>query len=315
MSLRGAVVVALLPAAAAVPRGDGEREHEQERRRGIAARVPRTPRNGRQPSAGGHHDANPARPGRRPARNARRPSWPSALARLSAIRRAVSSSASGARASVFATRAASGPAVSSSPTTRSTARVEVVGELVDEPDPQRGRRVEALAGHEVPPRAPSRRSSPSTNGEITPGTIPSFTSLNANAVRGLGDRRRRSTRRGPRRRRTRGPARGATTGAGQPSTASSIAPQRERVRDVLVEARARPTRASTRRRAPAQNDSPSPASTTARASPTSANAAVSSAISAASNAFRRSGRARVTRSTGPSRSTSQHSRPSLTSFA
>src|SRR5436305_13727378 len=54
--------------------------------------------------------------------------------------------------------------------------------------------------------------------------------------------------------------------------------------------------------APAQKLGPSPASTTARASPTAAEASVSSAISAASNAFRRSGRASVTRSTAPSRS-------------
>ena len=54
--------------------------------------------------------------------------------------------------------------------------------------------------------------------------------------------------------------------------------------------------------APAQNEGPSPASTTARASPTSANASVSSRISSASNAFRRSGFASVTRSTAPSRS-------------
>src|SRR3954465_12677395 len=55
--------------------------------------------------------------------------------------------------------------------------------------------------------------------------------------------------------------------------------------------------------APAQNASPSPASTTARASPTSENAAVKSAISCASKALRRSGRASVTRRTSPSRST------------
>ena len=54
--------------------------------------------------------------------------------------------------------------------------------------------------------------------------------------------------------------------------------------------------------APAQKLGPSPASTTARASPTSAKASVSSPISAASKAFRRSGLASVTRSTGPSRS-------------
>src|SRR3954463_10335099 len=55
--------------------------------------------------------------------------------------------------------------------------------------------------------------------------------------------------------------------------------------------------------APAQNASPSPARTTARASPTSENAAVRSAISCASKALRRSGRASVTRRTSPSRST------------
>src|SRR4051812_44657884 len=54
--------------------------------------------------------------------------------------------------------------------------------------------------------------------------------------------------------------------------------------------------------APAQKLSPSPASRTARAAPTSAKASVSSRISAASKALRRSGRASVTRSSGPSRS-------------
>src|SRR5436190_15856360 len=54
--------------------------------------------------------------------------------------------------------------------------------------------------------------------------------------------------------------------------------------------------------APAQKLWPSPASTTARASPTSAKASVNSAIKAASKALRRSGRAIVTRSSGPSRS-------------
>src|SRR6266566_7411189 len=54
--------------------------------------------------------------------------------------------------------------------------------------------------------------------------------------------------------------------------------------------------------APAQKLSPSPASTTARASSTSAKDSVSSPISSASKAFRRSGRARVIRSSAPSRS-------------
>ena len=37
--------------------------------------------------SGGHHDANPGRPGTRPSEKARSPSWPSALVRRSAIRR------------------------------------------------------------------------------------------------------------------------------------------------------------------------------------------------------------------------------------
>src|SRR4051794_38793801 len=55
--------------------------------------------------------------------------------------------------------------------------------------------------------------------------------------------------------------------------------------------------------APAEKLAPSPASTTARARPTSTNVSASSPISPASKALRRSGRASVTRSTGPSRST------------
>src|SRR5919112_1680508 len=55
--------------------------------------------------------------------------------------------------------------------------------------------------------------------------------------------------------------------------------------------------------APAQKVSPSPARTTARASPTSVNASVRSAISCASKALRRSARASVMRRTSPSRST------------
>src|SRR5437764_2242206 len=54
--------------------------------------------------------------------------------------------------------------------------------------------------------------------------------------------------------------------------------------------------------APAQKLGPSPESTTALASPTSANASASSPIRAASNALRRSGRASVTRRISPSRS-------------
>jgi hypothetical protein len=78
---------------------------------------------------------------------------------------------------------------------------------------------------------------------------------------------------------------------------------REVVRDLVNESdaqRRRRSEALSSTSAPAEKLGPSPLRTTARASPTSANASVSSAISAASNAFRRSGRASVIRSTGPS---------------
>ena len=91
-------------------------------------------------------------PGARFSRNARRPSWPSALVRWVAMRCAVSSAESGARASSLAARVASGPAERSSASTRSTARVEVVGDLVHEADAQRDLGREALAGDEVAPR-------------------------------------------------------------------------------------------------------------------------------------------------------------------
>ena len=92
-----------------------------------------------------------------------------------------------------------------------------------------------------------------------------------------------------------------TTGAGHESIAWSIASSRPASstfssKERSIDARCHSTSA------PAQKLGPSPARTTARASPTSANASVSSAISAASNALRRSGFASVTRSTAPSRS-------------
>src|SRR5256885_2784698 len=92
-----------------------------------------------------------------------------------------------------------------------------------------------------------------------------------------------------------------TTGAGQRSSASSrcgsaFASRRFASKPSSTEARIHSTSA------PAEKLGPSPASTTARARPTSTNASASSAISVASNALRTSGRARVTRSTSSSRS-------------
>ena len=91
-------------------------------------------------------------PGRRRSRKARKPSWPSSLVRRSAIRCAVSCASSGAsRTSRLAARAARGPALRSSRTALHRA-VEIVRDLVDEPDAQRGRGVETLTGDEVAPR-------------------------------------------------------------------------------------------------------------------------------------------------------------------
>ena len=93
----------------------------------------------------------------------------------------------------------------------------------------------------------------------------------------------------------------ATTGAGQPSIASSIARSRSASAtfssyDSDTDERIHSTSA------PAEKDGPSPLSSTARASPMSLNASVSSPISAASNALRRSGRAIAIRRIESSRS-------------
>ena len=100
----------------------------------------------------------------------------------------------------------------------------------------------------------------------------------------------------------------ATTGAGHASIASNIC--RIAFASATFSSTDRPTDARIQSTsAPAQKLAPSPASTTARARPTSTKACESSkafdssSISSASNALRRSGRASVMRSTEPSRST------------
>src|SRR5947207_7393162 len=131
--------------------------------------------------------------------------------------------------------------------------------------------------------------------------IPSFTSENANTASGAASAMSAAaTSPAPPPRAC--PCTRATTGAGQPSIASSMR------RSAVASATFSSNESSADERiqstsAPAEKLAPSPASTTARARPTSTNASASSAISAASNALRRSGRASVTRSTGPSRST------------
>ena len=103
------------------------------------------------------------------SRKARRPSWPSSLVRRWAMRRSVPRPSGRSSTSFFACRAASGPAVRSSATIAATAGVEVGRHLVDEPDPQRRRGVEALARDEVAPRRARLRSSPARTARSRPG--------------------------------------------------------------------------------------------------------------------------------------------------
>ena len=134
---------------------------------------------------------------------------------------------------------------------------------------------------------------------MTAGMIPSFTSEKAKTASGAAiAMSAAATSPAPPPRAW--PCTRATTGAGQPSIASSIA------RSAFASATFSSYERSTEERiqstsAPAEKLGPSPPRTTARARPTPTNASASSAISAASNAFRRSGRASVMRRTSPSR--------------
>src|SRR5438874_6141182 len=135
---------------------------------------------------------------------------------------------------------------------------------------------------------------------MTAGMIPSFTSEKAKTVSGAAIAMSAAATR-PAPPPSAWPCTRATTGAGQPSIASSIA------RSAFASATFSSYERSTEERiqstsAPAEKLGPSPPRTTARARPTPTNASASSAISAASNAFRRSGRASVMRRTSPSRS-------------
>src|SRR5205085_9126999 len=111
----------------------------------------------------------------------------------------------------------------------------------------------------------------SAKGEITAGTIPSFTSLNAKTAAGSATATSQQAT-SPQPPPSACPCTRATTGAGQPSIASSIARSCSASAtfssyDRSAEERIHSTSA------PAENDGPSPVSSTARASPTSANAA------------------------------------------
>src|SRR5690242_9882075 len=135
---------------------------------------------------------------------------------------------------------------------------------------------------------------------MTAGMIPSFTSENANCVLGAAIAMSAAATR-PAPPPSAWPWTRATTGDGQRSIASNIcriafASATFSSKDSDADARIQSTSA------PAQKLGPSPARTTARARPTPTKASASSAISAASNALRRSGRVNVMRRTSPSRS-------------
>ena len=109
------------------------------------------------------------------SRNARRPSWPSGLVRSLAASCAASSPPGRSRISCFAARVASGPALSSSRTTRSIASSSSCASSWTRPVRR------AISASKRSPVRKSRRAAAvpmrgKTNGEITAGTIPSLTS-------------------------------------------------------------------------------------------------------------------------------------------
>ncbi len=93
------------------------------------------------------------------SRNARRPSWPSSPVRSRAARCAASGAAGASRTRRFASRTATGPTRQEVGDDPLDGAVEVAGDLMDEPDPKCGRRVEALTGQEVTTRCSGARSS------------------------------------------------------------------------------------------------------------------------------------------------------------
>src|SRR5204862_5192797 len=136
---------------------------------------------------------------------------------------------------------------------------------------------------------------------MTAGTIPSFTSVNPN-VASLAATAMSAHAASPEPPPSANPWMRATTGAGQRSIVSHMRYSLRASSTLSSYDRSIAERCQSMS-APAQNGSPSPASTTARTSPTSAKASVRSAISCASKALRRSGRASATRTTSPVRST------------
>ena len=219
-----------------------------------------------------------AHAGARRSRKARSPSCPSSLVRRSAMRRAVSGPSGRSSTSRFAWRAARGPAVRSSPSTRSRAAPRSSATSCTSPI------ASAVAASKRSPVTKYRRAalSPifrSANGEMTAGMIPSFTSENANTARGSAitmSLHATSPMPPP----SAWPWTSATTGAGQPSIASNI--RRSAFASATFASRSRSAEARIHSTsAPAQKLGPSPASTTARQVPTSTNASESSAIRAA----------------------------------
>ena len=172
---------------------------------------------------------------------------------------------------------------------------------VHEPDPERRFGVEPLAGDEVAaragadPRDHERRDDGGDDPELDLAE-PEHGVVRRDRHVAAG-KETAARRRAHGRARARPPAPGSVASIASSSarrrSASSTFSSNERSTEERIQAMS----------APAQNDGPSPASTTARASPDARNASVSSEINAGSSAFRRSGRASVTCTSGPSRST------------
>ena len=249
----------------------------------------------------GYQELRDAHDGPRFSRNARSPSWPSSLvAPLGDPARRLGAVGPLAHEPLRPPRRlrARREQLADDPLDR---RVEIVGDLVHEPDAQRGLRVEALAGDEVAPRRAradlrererrdDRRDDPELHLRERERASGAATAMSAHAT-------------SPAPPPSAWPCTRATTGAGQPSIASSICRSALRVGDVLLVARARPSAHPLDVGAGGEARALAGEHDRAHVVADVANASASSAISAASKALRRSGRASVTRRTSPSRST------------
>ena len=227
-------------------------------------------------------------PGLRLSRNARRPSWPSSPARRPAAIRASSLPSDGrSRAS----RLRCARRLRARLQDRVDQALDRCIELVRRPR-ARARSAARSSASKRSPVTKNRRAAPapifaSTNGEMTAGMIPSRTSVKPNVASGAATTMSAHAT-SPEPPPSAKPCTRATSGAGQASTAAIIRYRRSASSTFSSKPRSIDARCHSTS-APAQKLGPSPARTTTRASPTSENASCSSAISAASKAFRRSG--------------------------